>query len=273
MTAKTADSPLPRIVDVVVGDRLRGAGSGRAWAFALAVALHLLAAFAVSRLTPDHPPPEVQPRVQVSLRAPVPPPPTPAPPAAVPPPAIAEPATAQPAAPPVPPPPSTRPPAAAARASRKVALGPQGTLATTAGAGPNVAGDGAATAAGSETGAGAVDAPPLPTPPPPPPPPPAPAPPPARDRSRPVSLDPESWSCAWPSEADPDEVSDTTVVLRVTVSAAGVVDKVAIVRDPGHGLGAAARACAKGIRFNPARDPAGQPTAAESPPIRVRFVP
>jgi hypothetical protein len=39
----------------------------------------------------------------------------------------------------------------------------------------------------------------------------------------------------------------------------------------GFGFGPAARLCALRSRFEPARDVAGQPIAAHSPPIRVHF--
>jgi periplasmic protein TonB len=44
-----------------------------------------------------------------------------------------------------------------------------------------------------------------------------------------------------------------------------------VVSDPGLGFGAAARACALGTRFLPARNEEGRPITAPSPPIRVHF--
>jgi periplasmic protein TonB len=46
---------------------------------------------------------------------------------------------------------------------------------------------------------------------------------------------------------------------------------VAMLRDPGHGFGAAAIQCAMGQRFNSALDRMGNPVAATTPPILVRF--
>jgi protein TonB len=93
----------------------------------------------------------------------------------------------------------------------------------------------------------------------------------ARSRARAVSLDQAAWSCPWPAEADARQVDQETVVLRVVVRADGRADRVDLVDDPGFGFGRAARLCALGTRFQPARDPAGDPIAALSPPIRVHF--
>ena len=94
---------------------------------------------------------------------------------------------------------------------------------------------------------------------------------PALGRSRPVSLAGESWSCPWPTEADAEQIDEQTVILRVVVSAAGEPRAATVVIDPGHGFGAAARACAMRTHFTPALDAGGAPVAATSPPIRVRF--
>jgi protein TonB len=93
----------------------------------------------------------------------------------------------------------------------------------------------------------------------------------ARSRARAVQLDQAAWSCPWPAEADARQVDQETVVLRVAVAADGRADRVDLVDDPGFGFGRAARLCALGTRFQPARDPAGDPIAALSPPIRVHF--
>lgn len=92
-----------------------------------------------------------------------------------------------------------------------------------------------------------------------------------RSRARAVALDQAAWSCPWPAEADARQVDQETVVLRVVVGADGRADRVDVVEDPGFGFGRAARQCALGTRFEPARDPAGERIAALSPPIRVHF--
>jgi protein TonB len=93
----------------------------------------------------------------------------------------------------------------------------------------------------------------------------------ARSRARPVSLDQAAWNCPWPAEADAQQVDEQTVVLRANVRTDGRADRVDVLSDPGFGFGSAARLCALGTHFEPARDVAGQPIAAESPPIRVHF--
>jgi len=93
----------------------------------------------------------------------------------------------------------------------------------------------------------------------------------AASRARAVSLDQAAWSCPWPAEADAEQVNERTVVLRVRVQPDGRAETVEVVSDPGFGFGAAARACALGTRFEPARNGDGQPIVALSAPIRVHF--
>jgi periplasmic protein TonB len=95
--------------------------------------------------------------------------------------------------------------------------------------------------------------------------------PPAPNASAPVSLREDEWHCPWPSEAEDSAIDVETVILRVTVDARGRVESSELVRDPGHGFGAAALACASRTRFVPARNREGHAVRSESPPIRVRF--
>jgi periplasmic protein TonB len=91
------------------------------------------------------------------------------------------------------------------------------------------------------------------------------------DRSRkamPMGVD---WNCSRLFPSDPEAGNNAVVLIAVTVQPDGSAKNVAIIRDPGHGFGAAARACALGQRFNPAWDREGQPIAATTPPITVRF--
>lgn len=91
------------------------------------------------------------------------------------------------------------------------------------------------------------------------------------DRSRPVSLPDDAWSCPWPAEAETADLDEAVTVIRVRVAADGKARAVTVLADPGLGFGAAATACARGTRFTPARDHAGTLVEADSPPIRVRF--
>jgi protein TonB len=84
-------------------------------------------------------------------------------------------------------------------------------------------------------------------------------------------LDQSDWNCPWPAEADAEHVNEQTVVLQASVRADGRAEHVDVLSDPGFGFGAAARLCALRTRFEPARDAAGQPIVAQSPPIRVHF--
>lgn len=91
------------------------------------------------------------------------------------------------------------------------------------------------------------------------------------DRTSPVGLQAGQWHCAWPTEADDEQVNEQAVILRVVVSANGTAESVKLESDPGHGFGPKAIACALRTRFTPARDRQGRPIKAQSPPIRVRF--
>jgi protein TonB len=91
------------------------------------------------------------------------------------------------------------------------------------------------------------------------------------DRTRAVTLNNDEWRCPWPPEADTEQIDEQAVIIRVKVRVDGTAASARVVADPGHGFGQAAVACAQATRFLPARDRAGRPIEAESPPIRVRF--
>jgi protein TonB len=91
------------------------------------------------------------------------------------------------------------------------------------------------------------------------------------DQSRPVALEAAEWRCAWPREADAEQIDEQTAVIRVVVRPDGSVESAQVVQDPGFGFGAAAVRCALGTRFVPAEDRQGRRVRAKSPPIRVRF--
>jgi protein TonB len=79
------------------------------------------------------------------------------------------------------------------------------------------------------------------------------------------------WNCSrlFPNDA---EAGDSAIVsIVVTVAPDGTPKAVSVLRDPGHGFGAAARACALGQRFSIGLDREGNPTTATTPPITVRF--
>ena len=91
------------------------------------------------------------------------------------------------------------------------------------------------------------------------------------DRSNTIRLEGDEWRCAWPREADAEQIDEQAVVIRVVVRADGTVESATLVSDPGHGFGQAAVACATRTRFVPARDRGGRAFTSTSPPIRVRF--
>jgi protein TonB len=79
------------------------------------------------------------------------------------------------------------------------------------------------------------------------------------------------WSCSHLFPNDPDAGDYATVSIVVTVSAEGTPKAVTVLRDPGHGFAAAARACAMSQRYAGGLDRQGNPTTASTPPITVRF--
>jgi len=91
------------------------------------------------------------------------------------------------------------------------------------------------------------------------------------DHARSVSLADDEWRCPWPAEADAEQIDEQAVIIRVRVRPDGTAASAHLLADPGHGFGRAAVACALATRFAAARDRAGRPVEAESPPIRVRF--
>jgi len=88
------------------------------------------------------------------------------------------------------------------------------------------------------------------------------------ERPRPVVHD---WNCSRLFPSDPEAPNTAAVSLVVTVGLDGRPTAVTVVRDPGHGFGAAARSCALSQRYSVGRGMNGQPTVAATPPITVRF--
>jgi protein TonB len=94
----------------------------------------------------------------------------------------------------------------------------------------------------------------------------------APDLSSPPTLPPGGkWQCAFPPEADTDQIDYQIVPILVTVRADGTAQSVKVISDPGHGFGRAARECALKQRYTPALDRQGHPVAATTPPINVKF--
>ncbi len=91
------------------------------------------------------------------------------------------------------------------------------------------------------------------------------------DRSRGATPAVANWNCSRLFPDDPEAGDQATVVIAVTVLPNGTPKAVTVLRDAGHGFGAAARACAMGQRFNAAYDRQGTPVLATTPPITVRF--
>ena len=91
------------------------------------------------------------------------------------------------------------------------------------------------------------------------------------DRSRGATPNGTDWNCASLFPSDPSAGDYASVVIAVTVDPDGHAKSVAVIRDPGHGFAAAARACAMQQRYHTALDHSGRPVVATTPPIVVRF--
>lgn len=93
----------------------------------------------------------------------------------------------------------------------------------------------------------------------------------AADLSREPSLaDGVKWDCPFPKEADDDGLDTGVVTLKVTISANGTVDDIAVKTDPGHGFGREARRCALRKRWQTGLDRAGKAVTATKL-LNVRF--
>ncbi len=79
------------------------------------------------------------------------------------------------------------------------------------------------------------------------------------------------WDCAFPGAADAARIDQAVASVSVAVSPNGNTEWVRVLEDPGYNFGVAAATCALGRRYIPARDAAGRPIWAVTPPIRVRF--
>jgi periplasmic protein TonB len=93
----------------------------------------------------------------------------------------------------------------------------------------------------------------------------------AVDRSRPLRLrGGRDWSCPFPSESEMDQIDHATVDIEVNARPNGTIESVRVSRDPGHGFGREARACAMRQGFDSALDRDGTPIAARKV-FRVSF--
>jgi len=79
------------------------------------------------------------------------------------------------------------------------------------------------------------------------------------------------WNCSSLFPSDPEAGDYATVLIAVTVLPTGTPKSVVVIRDPGHGFGAAARSCAMRQSYRTAFDRQGNPIVATTPPITVRF--
>jgi protein TonB len=79
-----------------------------------------------------------------------------------------------------------------------------------------------------------------------------------------------NWNCAFPPEADADDIDRAVVVVSVLIAADGKARDVKLVADPGHGFGRAARHCVLTREYEPARD-AGDAAIDSRITLRVVF--
>ncbi|MEZ0312122.1 MAG: hypothetical protein ACAI38_10120 [Myxococcota bacterium] len=79
------------------------------------------------------------------------------------------------------------------------------------------------------------------------------------------------WDCSALYPADANAPNAAAVMVQVRTDAAGRPQAVSILRDPGHGFGTAARACAMRQTYQPARDADDHEVPGETRPFLVRF--
>ncbi len=79
------------------------------------------------------------------------------------------------------------------------------------------------------------------------------------------------WDCSALYPADPNAPNAAAVLVQVRTDAAGRPRSVTVQRDPGHGFGPAAKACAMRQTYQPARDTEGREVPGETRPFLVRF--
>lgn len=91
-------------------------------------------------------------------------------------------------------------------------------------------------------------------------------------QARPASPARRDWACAWPEEEQASDLHDLRVTVRVRVSETGRAEQVDVLSSPKDSFTQAARACAQGETFRPARNDAGQEVAGLTSPFAVHFV-
>jgi len=83
---------------------------------------------------------------------------------------------------------------------------------------------------------------------------------PGPDRSRPARVAGGfEWQCPFPPEADGESIDHAIVTIRVHVDVSGEMERVDIVRDPGHGFAREAQQCARRKAWILALDRDGEP--------------
>ena len=92
-----------------------------------------------------------------------------------------------------------------------------------------------------------------------------------QDLSKPARPAESNWDCAWPPEADADQINYMRVRIVVTVGLDGRAQKVTALNDPGHGFAKYAQQCAFRKTFDVAMDVDGKPVVSTTPPFAVTF--
>jgi hypothetical protein len=79
------------------------------------------------------------------------------------------------------------------------------------------------------------------------------------------------WACAWPEEEAGTDVRDVRVAIRVHVDRDGNPQSVDVLGGASPNFARAARRCALGETYSPARNDSGQPLADVTSPFLVHF--
>ncbi len=91
-------------------------------------------------------------------------------------------------------------------------------------------------------------------------------------QARPAAPARHEWACTWPEEEQSSDLHDIRVTIRVKVGETGRAEEVEVLNSPKDSFTQAARTCARGETFRPARNDAGQEVAGLTSPFAVHFV-
>lgn len=79
------------------------------------------------------------------------------------------------------------------------------------------------------------------------------------------------FDCVFPAPGERANLTEAQVLVKVTVEPDGKPSAVEVVKEPGGGFAAAAKRCAMGKTYTPAKNAAGQAVQAQTFPFYLQF--